>query len=114
VSSFTLAVHVGTPHPGAADTLLNDPIAGANVSVARFGYIFSGGGGSDTVQITETPVGNATTDANGDVSFPHLKGDEGYSIVATPPAGLALRSARVLISQAYLPTIKTTLILRKP
>ena len=114
VSAFTLIVHVGTPTPGSSDTLANDPIAGATVVVAKFGYIFSGGGGHDTVSITETPVGSATTDANGDVSFPNLKGDLGYSIKATPPAGSALGSARVVISQAYLETIRTTLILRKP
>jgi hypothetical protein len=114
VSAFTLAVHVGTPHAGAIDTLQNDPIAGATITVAKFGYIFTGGGGADTIQITEVPVASGTTDANGDVSFPNLKGEAGYVIRATPPAGLNLAAARVTIPQAYSETIKTTLVLRKP
>ena len=114
VAAFTLAVHVGTPHIGAADTLLNDPIAGAAVTVAKFGYIFTGGGGNDTVQITEVPVATGTTDANGDVSFPNLKGEPGYVVTAAPPAGLNLRPARVILPQAYSETMKTTIVLRKP
>jgi hypothetical protein len=114
VPSFTLAVHVGTPHPTAADTLVNDPLAGATVTVSKFGYIFTSGGGNDTVTITETPVATATTDANGEVSFTNLKGDVSYTVKAEPPAGLALRAARVVLPLAYAPTIRTTLILRKP
>ena len=114
VPSFTLVVHVGTPHVGAADTLVNDPVAGATVTVAKFGYIFSGGNSADTVQITEVPVANATTDANGDVTFPNLKGDPGYVVKAAPPAGVNLGSARVVLPQAYSATMRTTLVLRKP
>src|SRR5262245_43020535 len=36
VPSFTLTVHVGTPHVGAADTLTNDPLPGAAVTVLKF------------------------------------------------------------------------------
>ena len=114
VPSLTLVVHVGTPHVGAADTLVNDPVAGATVTVAKFGYIFSGGNGADTVQITEVPVANGTTDANGDVTFPNLKGDPGYVVKAAPPAGVNLGSARVVLPQAYSATMRTTLVLRKP
>lgn len=114
VASFTLAVHVGTPRAGALDTLQNDPISGATITVAKFGYVMSGGNGADTVQITEVPVATGTTDANGDVSFPNLKGEPGYVIRAVPPAGLNLAPARVIIPQAYSATIKTTLVLRKP
>ena len=114
VASFTLAVHVGTSRVGGSDTLLTDPVAGAAVTVAKFGYIMSGGNGNDTIQITEVPVATGTTDANGDASFPNLKGEPGYVIRAVPPAGLNLTSARVVIPQAYSETIKTTLVLRKP
>ena len=114
VPSFTLVVHVGTPQVGAADTLVNDPVAGATVTVAKFGYIFSGGNGADTVQITEVPVASATTDASGEVTFPNLKGELGYVVRAAPPAGVNLTSARVVIPQAYSATIRTTVVLRKP
>jgi hypothetical protein len=114
VPSFTLVVHVGTPHVGAADTLVNDPVAGATVTVAKFDYIFSGGNGADTVQITEVPVANATTDASGDVTFANLKSEPGYVVKAAPPAGVNLTSARVVIPQAYSATMRTTLVLRKP
>ena len=113
-SSFTLSVHVGTPHVGAADTLVNDPIAGATVTLAKFGYIFTGGGGNDTVQITEVPVATATTDANGEATFPNLKSDPGYVVTAAPPAGLNLGTARVLLPQAYSATMRTVIVLRKP
>ena len=115
VSSFTLAVHVGTPRAGAIDTLLTDPIAGASVTVAKFAYVMTGGNGADTVNITEVTVANAMTDANGDVSFPNLKGEPaGYVIRASPPVGLNLAPMRVLIPQAYSETMKTTIVLRKP
>ena len=114
VASFTLTVHVGTSRVGGSDTLLTDPVAGATVTVAKFGYTMTGGGGADTIQITEIPVATGTTDANGDASFPNLKGEPGYVIRAEPPAGLNLTSARVVIPQAYSETIKTTVVLRKP
>jgi len=114
VPTFTLSVHVGTPHVGAADTLVNDPVPGASVTLAKFGYVFTPGNGADTLMITEVPVANGTTDSNGEVSFPNLKGELGYIIRAAPPAGLNLGSARVVISQAYSSTVRTTLILRKP
>jgi hypothetical protein len=114
VPSFTLVAHVGTPHPTASDTLVNDPVVGATVTVSKFGYIFKSGGGHDTVTITETPVATVTTDANGNANFPNLKGDDGYSVKAEPPPGVALGTARVVLPLAYAATIKTTLILRKP
>jgi hypothetical protein len=82
--------------------------------VAKFGYVFTPGNGADTVMITEVPVATVTTDSNGEASFPNLKGEPGYVIRAAPPAGLNLGSARVVIPQAYSPTVRTTLILRKP
>ena len=114
VPNFTLLVHVGTPHVGAADTLANDPLAGATVTVSKFDYVFTGGNGADSVHITETPVANATTDGNGEASFPNLKGDPGLVVTVSPPAGVNLASGRVLLPQAYAATMKTTIILRKP
>jgi len=114
VPSFTLVVHIGTPHAGAADTLVNDPVVGATVTVATFGYIFAPGNGQDTVRITENPIATATTDGNGDVSFPNLKGATDYVLKASPPAGVNLGSARVVLPQAFSPTVRTTLVLRKP
>lgn len=114
VPTFTLTLHVGTPHVGAADTLLNDPLPGATVTVAKFDYVFTSGAGADTVNIIEVPVATGTTDSNGEVSFPNLKGEPNYVVKAAPPAGLNLGSARVVLPQAYAATMRTTLILRKP
>jgi hypothetical protein len=114
VPNFTLLVHVGTPHVGAADTLANDPLAGATVTVSKFDYVFTGGNGADSVHITETPVANATTDGNGEANFPNLKGDPGLVVTVSPPAGVNLASGRVLLPQAYAATMKTTIILLKP
>ena len=114
VSSFTLLVHAGTPRVGAADTLLTDPLAGAMVSVTQRGFVSSPGGGQDTLTFTETLIATATTDANGDVSFPNLKGAATYVVKALPPAGLALSAPTAIIPNAYSATIKTTLVFRKP
>jgi len=114
VASFTLAVHTGTPRVGAADTLLTDPLAGASVSVTQRGYVFTGGSGQDTLTFTETVVATATTDANGDVSFPNLKGASTYVVKAVAPAGLNLTAPTAIIPNAYSETIRTTLIFRKP
>ena len=114
MSSFTLVVHVGTPRAGAADTLATDPLAGATVSATQRGYVFTGGSGQDSLTFTETLVATAATDANGDVSFPNLKGAYTYVIKAVPPAGVLLTSPTAFIPQAFSETIKTTLVLRKP
>lgn len=114
VSLFTLVVHAGTPRVGAADTLLTDPLPGASVSVTQRGYAFTGGSGQDTLTFTETLVATATTDANGDVSFPNLKGASTYVIKAAAPAGLNLTAPTAIIPNAYSETIRTTLVFRKP
>lgn len=114
VASFTLVVHTGTPRVGAADTLLTDPLAGAAVSVTQRGYVFSPGNGQDTLTFTETLVASATTDANGDVSFPNLKGAATYVVKAVAPAGLNLTAPTAIIPNAYSETIRTTLVFRKP
>ena len=111
---FTLAVHAGTPHVGAADTLQTDPLPGASVSVTQRGYVFTPGNGQDTLTFTETLVATATTDANGDVSFPNLKGAATYVVKAVPPAGLNLTAPTAIIPNAYSTTITTTLVFRKP
>jgi hypothetical protein len=114
VASYTLVVHTGTPRAGVADTLLTDPLAGASVSVTERGYVFTPGNGHDTLTFTETVVATATSDANGDVSFPNLKGASTYVVKATAPAGLALTAPTVIIPLAYSDVIKTTLVFRKP
>lgn len=114
VASFTLAVHVGVSRVGGSDTLLTDPVAGATVTVAKFSYTFINGGGNDTLRITEVPVATAVTGANGDASFPGLKGDPGYVVTAAPPAGLNLTTARLVLPVPYSETMRATLVLRKP
>jgi hypothetical protein len=114
VNSFTLVVHAGTPRVGATDTLLTNPLAGATVSVTQRGYVVSPGGGQDTLTFTETLIATATTDANGEVRFPNLKGAATYVVKALPPAGLALSAPTAIIPNAYSETITTTLVFRKP
>jgi len=114
VTSFTLVVHAGTPRVGAADTLLTNPLSGATVSVTQRAYVSSPGNGQDTLTFTETLIATGTTDANGDVSFPNLKGAATYVVKALPPAGLALSAPTAIIPNAYSETIKTTLVFRTP
>lgn|SRR5689334_12261594 len=114
VALFTLLIHAGTPHPGAADTLQTDPLAGAAVSVTQRGYVFTPGNGQDTLTFTETIVATGTTDANGDITFPNLKGAATYVIKSAPPAGLALSAPTLIIPNAYSETIKASLVFRKP
>ena len=77
-------------------------------------YVSSPGNGQDTLTFTETLIATATTDANGDASFPNLKGAATYVVKASPPAGLALSAPTALIPNAYSETIKTTLVFRTP
>ncbi len=114
VSVFTLVIHAGTPHPGAADTLQTDPLPGASISVTQRGYVVHPGNGQDTLTFTETVIANGTTDVNGDVSFPNLKGAATYVVKSAPPSGLSLSAPTVTIPNAYAETIKTTLVFRKP
>ena len=114
VPLFTLAIHAGTPHPGAADTLQTDPLPGATISVTERGYVVHPGNGQDTLTFTETVVATGTTDADGDVSFPNLKGASTYVVKSAPPAGLALSAPTITIPNAYSETIRTTLVFRKP
>ena len=114
VSVFTLVVHAGTPHPGAADTLQTDPLPGASISVTQRGYVVSPGNGQDTLTFTETVIATGATDANGDITFPNLKGAATYVVKSAPPAGLTLWAPTVTIPNAYSETIKTTLVFRKP
>jgi hypothetical protein len=114
VSVFTLIIHAGTQHPGAADTLQTDPLPGATITVTERGYVFTPGNGQDTLTFTETVVATGTTDANGDVTFPNLKGTSTYVVKSAPPSGVALSAPTVTIPNAYSATIKTTLVFRKP
>ena len=114
VSVFTLLVHAGTPRLGATDTLLTDPLPGASVAVTQRSFTVSPGNGQDTLTFTETLVATATTGANGNATFPNLKGSATYVVKATPPAGLALSAPTAIIPTAYSETITTTLVFRKP
>jgi hypothetical protein len=111
VASFTLDVHVGSPRPGATDTLATDPIAGATVSVYEQTYTFTNRPGADTVNINQTLVGSGASDANGDFAVPNLKGTSQYIIKVAPLAGSSFGPASVIISQAYADPVKVLVTL---
>lgn len=115
VSKFTMNVHVGTPRAGSADTLATDPVAGATVSVTEETYTFvPGAGGNDTVHISNTVVAMSSSDANGNVTFPDLKGASVYIIKAEPPAGSPLRASSTAIGQTFTDAVKLQLTLFHP
>src|SRR5262249_43540198 len=111
VASFTLNVHVGSPRPGATDTLTTDPIAGAAVSVYEQTYTFTPHPGADTVNINQTLVGNGVSDANGDFAVPNLKGTSTYLIRVAGPTGSNFGPASVIFSQAYVDPVKVLVTL---
>jgi len=111
VASFTLQVHVGSPRPGATDTLATDPIAGAAVSVYEQTFTFTPHPGADTVNINQTLVGNGISDANGDFAVPNLKGTGQYLIKVAGPAGTNFGPASVIISQAYVDPVRVLVTL---
>jgi len=112
VAKFTLFAHVGTPRPHTGDTLTTDPVAGATVSVIEETYTFiRGAGGNDTVNITNTVVATATSDATGNVTFTDLKGASTYLIEAKPPVGSSLQLARIGIGQTFVDPLKLNLTL---
>lgn len=101
VAKFTLKIHVGSPAPGATDTLTTNPVQNVTVTIMLPTYTYSGGAGSDTVNITNTVVATGSSDANGDVAFPNLSGTGIYLIRADPPTGSALGPATADVIKAY-------------
>jgi hypothetical protein len=113
VEKFTLVVHVGSTVPASTDTLLDDPIAGATVTVSHRTYVLTGKQGSDSLQIVDTAVGSATTDAGGNASFAGLKGTDAYVIKVDGPSGSGYATSTTSIYQAYFDTITIHMMLRK-
>lgn len=113
VEKFTLTVHVGSVLPTSTDTLADDPIAGAPVTVSRRTYERTGNAGSDSLRIVDTPIGSAATDANGNASFAGLKGTDSYAIKVDGPSGSGYASATTSIYQAYFDKITVHMVLRK-
>jgi len=113
VEKFTLVVQVGSQVPTSTDTLSSDPIAGASVTVAHRAYVRTGKQGSDSLQVVDTPVGSATTDASGNASFAGLKGTDAYVIKVDGPSGSGYAESTTSIYQAYFDTITIHTILRK-
>jgi hypothetical protein len=111
VASFTLDVHVGSPRPGATDTLTTDPVAGATVSVYEETYTFTPRAGADTVNISQTLVGSGLSDPNGDFAVPKLKGTSQYLIKVAPPAGSNFGPASLGISQVSVDVAKVLVTL---
>ena len=112
VASFTLAVHVGSPRPGAADTLATDPVVGAAVSVYERTITFVNNPGADTANINQTLVASGSSDAAGNFSVPNLKGTAEYLIKVAPPAGSAFGPSSVFFNQAYLDVVNVLVTLR--
>jgi hypothetical protein len=111
VSKYSLTVHVGTPRAGATDTAANDPVVGATISVVDQTYTFTPGNGADTVHITSTVVATGSSDANGNVTIPDLRGTVDYLIKVAPPTGSALGPATASLPQAFADVVKLTMIL---
>ncbi len=112
VSKFDLTIHVGTPQRGIEDTLTTAPVAGATITVVEESYTFiRGAGGNDTVNITNTVVATGTSDANGNATFPNLKGASPYLIKAVPPAGSPLLPATIGIGQTFVDPLKLQMTL---
>ena len=112
VSKFTLNLHIGTQRPRGADTLTNDPLAGASVTVIKETTTFVSHPGADTVQFNDTVVGTGTSDANGLVSFANLDGTEIYKIKVAPPAGTNLGDAILWINKAFSTVLDLPVTLR--
>jgi hypothetical protein len=111
VSKYALSVHVGTPRLGATDTLTTDPLANATVSVYEQTSTFTHSPGADTVYLNSTLVATGSSDANGNVRFPDLKGASLYLIKAAPPPGSSLGTATTFVNQAFADTIKILITL---
>ncbi len=110
-ASFTLVVHVGTPRPGATDTLTTDPIAGATVAV--FGQTVTPGTqqGADTLTISQTLIASGSSDASGNFAVPKLNGASVYLIKVAPPAGSNLSSGSMIISQVSVDSVTVPITL---
>lgn len=113
VATFALNLRVGTPRPGATDTLTNDPLAGASVTVLKVTTTFVSHPGSDTVQFNETVVGTGTSDANGLASFANLDGTQVYKIKVAAPAGSGLGDTILWIDRAYAVVLNVPVTLRQ-
>jgi hypothetical protein len=112
VDKFALTVNVGTPRPGATDTLSTNPVANASVSVYEETLTFVHNPGSDTVHISMDLVGTGTSDANGNVTIAGLKGAGQYNLKIVPPPGSALHATSAWINQAFTDAIKVSIVLR--
>jgi hypothetical protein len=113
VAKFTLNLHIGTPHPGATDTLTNDPLAGASVKVIKETTTFVQHPGADTVQFNDTVVGTGTSGADGLVSFANLDGTQIYKIQVAAPAGSDLGDTILWINRAYSIVLDVPVMLRR-
>lgn len=113
VAKYTLNVHVGSPRVGSADTLANDPIVGAVVSVVHRTYVRNGGTGSDSLTVVDDVVATAVTQSGGNASFPGLKGADAYVIKVDGPDGAGYKSTSVSISQATSENVTVSILLRK-
>ena len=111
VTKFALKVHVGTPQAGATDTLTNDPLPNATVGVYEQTSTFTHTPGADTVYLNSTLVATGSSDANGNVTFPDLKGASWYLVKAAPPPGSTLGIATTFINQAFADTVRLTIVL---
>lgn len=113
VAKFTLNLHIGTQHPGATDTLTNDPLAGASVKVIKETTTFVQHPGADTVQFNDTVVGTGTSGADGLLSFANLDGTQIYKIQVAAPAGSDLGDTILWINRAYAVVLDVPVTLRR-
>jgi hypothetical protein len=107
-----LLVQVGSPRPGAADTLSTDPLPGSTVTVYEQTMTFIHVPGADTVRFNTTVVATGSADAAGKVVFPNLKGTSQYLVKAEPPVGSTRRATSALFNQAFADTVRILMVLR--
>ena len=105
-TKIDLGVTVGTPVEGK-DTLTYTPLANANVTVYSRTLV-PAPGGRDTLTVSESVVGNATTDASGKVRFAGLPAAQ-YRVEAIRSGG---GGASVNLAPPYAADVGVLLIIR--
>jgi hypothetical protein len=112
VAKFALTVHVGSYRITGPDTESTDPIANATVSIYEQKTTITHTG-PDTLHVDTTLVTTGSTDANGDVTFPGLKGALQYLITVAPPPGSAFDPTSFPLNFVTVEAIKLNVSLRR-
>jgi len=112
VAKYTLTVHVGSYRIAGPDTESTDPIANATVSIYEQKTTITHTG-PDTLHVDTTLVTTGSTDANGDATFPGLKGALAYLIKVVPPPGSPFDPTSFPLNNVTVEAIKLNVSLRR-